>query len=651
VCGLAGVWRYDGDRDETLTADVERMAETLRHRGPDDGGVHVDGAAGLAFGFRRLAVIDLSPAGHQPMISADGRFAIAFNGEIYTYQAVAAELRARGTVFRGTSDTEVLLEAASCWGVDGMLPRIGGMFAFALWDRQERVLYLGRDRLGKKPLYVATLPGLLLFGSELKALCAHPAFVRRLDRTALAAYVQFGYVPGAHAIYESVQKVEPGCCLVVRSGGRSSVDRYWHAGDVARRGLEEPLDLDDTAAADALDERLRRAVSRRMVADVPLGAFLSGGIDSSMVVSAMQAQSSRPVRTFTIGFEAGGFDEAQAAKAVAAHLGTDHTELYVTHQEARGVIPLLPDLYDEPFADSSQIPTFLVAGLARRHVTVALSGDGGDEVFGGYTRYLWAESIWRHLRPWPPAARRVAARTIAGVPPAWIDAVYRAVEPIVAGQWRQSHLGDKLQKLAAVIPAIGPDAIYARLVSQWKDPHAIVTGAGALDAFPPTLVADAGSRLGFTDRMMLADLVSYLPGDILVKVDRASMGVSLEARAPLLDHDLVEWAWRLPFHQKRRQGTGKWLLRRVLARYVPDGLIERPKMGFGVPIGDWLRGPLRDWADDLLGAERLGRQQLFEVAPIRSAWDGHLAGTRCDEARLWVILMFQAWLDRWRPIF
>jgi asparagine synthase (glutamine-hydrolysing) len=629
---------------QELCALAETMSRTIAHRGPDDSGTWCDAGSGVAFGFRRLAILDLSPAGHQPMSSQDGRYTIVFNGEIYDYLEIRKQLERLGVSFRGHSDTEVILEAASMWGAESTIRRIGGMFALALWDRVERRLLLARDRLGKKPMYYAVMDGVLLFGSELKTLRAHPSFHGRVDRDALASYLRFGYVPSPRSIYENVAKLPPGAYAIIRENLRPEVHVYWDGRAVAEEGMRAPLELSDAEAVDQLDALLRVAVSQRMISDVPLGALLSGGIDSSMVVALMQAQSSRPVKTFTIGFDIPAYDEAESAREVAAHLGTDHTELYVTSDDARNVIPRLPDLYDEPFADSSQIPTFLVCELARRHVTVALSGDGGDELFGGYTRYLWAERIWRRLRLMPRPLRWGISGALRAVPAGGWDALYRGGERLLPRSLRQTLPGDKVHKLAELLGARNSAALYQRLVSQWKQPEALVLGGRELTTFVDRMGEVDAS---FTEQMMLADMLTYLPDDILTKVDRASMGVSLEARAPLLDHHVAEWSWRLPLQQKRRGGQGKWLLRQLLYRYVPQAMIERPKMGFGVPIDSWLRGPLRDWAESLLDEARLRREGFFRPEPIREAWRQHLSGARNDQYRLWTILMFQAWHERW----
>jgi asparagine synthase (glutamine-hydrolysing) len=648
MCGLTGFLQPSVTTTDTLRDQVMRMADTLAHRGPDDAGFWVDTPAGLAFGFRRLAIIDLSAAAHQPMLSADGRFVLVFNGAIYNFRDLRADLEKHGVRFRSTSDTEVLLEAAAFWGVESACRRLWGMFAIALWDRVDRILYLARDRLGKKPLYYADAGGVFLFASELKALRAHPAFDATISRDALAGYLRYGYVPAPYSIYQSARKLLPGHIALVRTEQPTEVRSYWDAGKVAQEGLGLRLDLNEKEAVRDLESLLLDAIGRRMISDVPLGAMLSGGIDSSVVVALMQQLSTRPVRTFTIGFSEAAYNEAVAAKAVAAHLHTEHTELYVTPEQAQEVIPDLPRYYDEPFADSSQIPTFLVCRMARKHVTVCLSGDGGDELFGGYTRYMIAQRIWNLMRRSPPAARRLTAEAIQAVPTRMWDLIYQGLAPLLPGRWRQTLPGDKAHKLAALLAAANPDGLYRSLVSVWKNPNDLVIDGRE----PNTILDDPDLRErfpDFTERMMFCDLVTYLPDDILVKVDRASMGVSLEARSPLLDHRVAEWAWKLPLSFKQRSGKSKWLLRQVLRRHVPPHLVERPKMGFGIPLGAWLRGSLRDWSEELLQEKRLREGGFLRPEPVRSAWADHLAGKRKADHALWAVLMFQAWSDAQRP--
>ncbi len=656
MCGIAGCWQTGGGRADDLRTLAGRMADALAHRGPDDAGVWMDAAAGLALGFRRLAIIDLSETGHQPMTSGNGRFVLIFNGEIYNFRELRAELERRHVTFRGTSDTEVIIEGVAAWGVKETLTRLWGMFALAIWDRDERQLWLARDRLGKKPLYLGRAPHAAggvaswIFGSELKALRAHPTCPTSLDRSALAAFVRFGYVPTPWSIYDGIEKIPPGQLVRLTADGRRIDEPYWDARAALRpAGFPETATAPDAApdvAINQLETLLADAVSRRLIADVPLGAFLSGGIDSSLIVALMQTASGRPVRTFTMGFPVDGYDEAAAARAVARHLGTDHTEVYVTAAAARDVIPRLPRLYDEPFADSSQIPTFLVAQLARQHVTVALTGDGGDEVFGGYVRHAWVDAVWTRSRGVPRPLRQSAEWLLRSLSPESWDRVGGFVEPALPARWRQRRPGEKLHKLADIVHAAHPREMYQRLVSLWPPDHRLVPGASArpswADALTDGIALDSPAR-----HMMFADLVGYLPDDVLVKVDRATMGVGLEARAPLLDHRVVEWAWRLPMALKIRHGEGKWILRQILHRHVPRALVDRPKAGFAVPVGDWLRGPLRAWGEALLDEPTLRRQGFFDPAPIRAAWTRHVAGAGREESRLWPILMFQAWLAEW----
>ncbi len=678
MCGLTGFWRPGGCPRDEAAALVRRMADTLVHRGPDDAGVWADEVAGLALGHRRLSILDLSAAGHQPMVSASGRYVIAFNGEIYNHLELRKDLEGvsggstewpspspltrgnRGTItWRGHSDTETLLAAFEAWGFEETLQRAVGMFALALWDRKTRTLTLARDRLGEKPLYYGWARGALVFGSELKAIRTYPGFDNAIERRALALYMRHNYIPAPWSIYQNIWKLPPGTFVQFRAGdslnpgpfpigiGRGEPVAYWSARHVAKAGLANPFAGSEQEAVAELDRLLRQSLAGQMLADVPLGAFLSGGIDSSTVVAVMQALSSQPVKTFTIGFHEGEYNEAQHAKAVAKHLGTDHTEWYVTPREALDVIPKLPQLYDEPFADSSQIPTHLVCAAARRNVTVALSGDGGDELFGGYNRYFWAMQLWRRLRLVPRPLRAAAAAFATALSPAGWNQCFSALRPLLPKRLHYANPGDKLHKAAALFSARRPEAIYLQLVSHWDDPTELVQGAEE----PATPITDPAAWLDCPDferRMMYLDAITYLPDDILVKVERAAMGVSLETRVPLLDHRIVEFAWRLPLSMKIRNSQGKWLLRQVLYQYVPRVLIERPKMGFGVPIDHWLRGPLKAWAEDLLSEARLKREGFFDPAPIRQKWAEHLSGRRNWQYHLWDVLMFEAWLEHAR---
>jgi asparagine synthase (glutamine-hydrolysing) len=652
MCGLAGFLGGSASHaalgEETL---LKRMGKTIVHRGPDDGGNWFDANHHIGLAHRRLSIVDLSPAGHQPMQSASSRYVIAFNGEIYNHMVLREELEAGGHAppWRGHSDTETLLAGFDAWGIQGTVERSIGMFAFAIWDRQTSVLTLGRDRIGEKPLYYGWHgqgnDSVFLFGSELKAMRAHPAFESKLDRGALSLLLRHNYIPAPYSIYESVSKLAPGSLLTVSLQQREpKVWAYWSGSQAAQSGVANPFAGTPAQAVQELDVLLKSAVRQQMMADVPLGAFLSGGVDSSTVVALMQAQSSRPVKTFSIGFSEEGYNEAEHAKAVAQHLGTDHTEMYVKAEQAMAVIPKLPGLYDEPFADSSQIPTFLVSQLAKQHVTVSLSGDAGDELFCGYNRYQMTANYWRKLTAVPLPLRRLAAKGLTSVSAQSWNGLAGAVEGFLPRAARFSNVGDKVHKGAGVLESRSSDALYRRLVSHWHDPASVV-----IDGHEPStlLTGDASSLHGLdaVQRMMALDTLTYLPDDILVKVDRAAMGVSLETRVPFLDHRIVEFAWRLPQSMKLRDGQTKWALRQVLYRYVPQALIERPKMGFGVPLGSWLRGPLRDWGEALLDASRLRSEGFFQPALVRQKWEEHLTGRRNWEYPLWNVLMFQLWLD------
>lgn len=644
MCGIVGFW-CDGFVDSRI---AELMALKIQSRGPDDTGIWTHDEAGVALAHRRLSILDLSPAGHQPMLSPCGRYALIYNGEIYNHSDLRIQLQAEGGAFdwRGHSDTETLLAGLRHWGVERCLGMLNGMFAFALWDRIERRLFLARDRMGEKPLYYGRNGDVFLFGSELKALSDHPDWRGEISRDVLALFLRHNYVPSPWSIYQGIYKLPPAHFVVIEEQGRIVHDPqcYWDLGEIASSGVG-----DDSREAgiliDELDDLVRDAVKRRMVADVPLGAFLSGGYDSSLVVAAMQAQSRQPIRTFSIGFDEVGYNEAHHAKAVAAHLGTEHTELYVRPEEAMAVIPKLPTIYDEPFSDSSQIPTYLVSQLARQHVTVSLSGDGGDELFSGYNRYVLGHHVWGKLRLLPLPVRQMLAWGMRHAPGRFFD----LLQQVLPVNLRVSNLADRLPKLAEVVGFSSGEAFYRSLVSHAKSPEQLVIGA----AEPTTIfgLEEKWSQLpGLQERMMFLDQLTYLPDDILAKVDRASMALSLEARVPLLDHRLVEFAWQVPTEYKYRNGQGKWLLRQVLHRYVPQTLMERPKMGFGVPIEHWLRGPLREWADALLDEKRLQNEGFFQPELIRKMWDEHRKGDRRWHYHLWDVLMFQAWNEHWHEL-
>ena len=639
MCGIAGILESPPHASaEELGARVDAMAASLARRGPDGSGTWTDAEAGIAFGHRRLAILDLSAAGAQPMVSRSGRWVVTYNGELYNAPEIAVELESAGVRFRGHSDTEVLVEAVDAWGLLRALRRTNGMFALALWDRAERGLHLARDRFGEKPLYYAHAGPRFLFGSELKALRAHPGFSPEIDRDSLTAYLRFGYVPAPGSIYRDVCKLPPGTVLSVKVGRSGDPDApvpYWRLPELGTEKSSAPAD----ELLDRAHDLLLDAVRARMRSDVPLGAFLSGGIDSSTVVALMQATSVRPVRTFTIGSRASTHDEASAARAVADHLGTEHTELIATSGDTLAVIERLPEIYDEPFADPSQIPTRLVAELARQQVTVSLSGDAGDELFGGYNRYRWVPRLARRLRVVPGPVRRAAARGALAVPEFVWDASARALP----SRLRPQFPAVKIAKLAAISSERDPAAMYRILASVWDRPeHLVVEGRE-----PRTALDDAGNGWepsAAAARMMAIDARTYLPDDILVKVDRATMDVGLEARVPFLDHRVVELASTLPT-ELTFGGAGKWALRSVLDRYMPAALVDRPKAGFDLPIGEWLRGPLRPWAEELLDPARLRREGYLQPEPVSAVWHEHLSRRRSHEYRLWTVLMFQSWLE------
>jgi asparagine synthase (glutamine-hydrolysing) len=652
MCGIAGFLDSNPSWSPEVVQEIALgMAHTLRHRGPDEGGVWADAKAGIAFSMRRLAILDLSPAGHQPMQSRSGRYVIVFNGEIYNCEDLRRQLLSRSPapMFRGHSDTEVMLAAFERWGVPESVRSFNGMFAFALWDRQERTLTLARDRFGEKPLYYSIAGRTLMFASELKALHVHPGFSDEIDLGSVALYLRHNCIPSPYSIYRNTHKLPPGTLLTVSPAHlTSSPEPYWSVREVAEAGAAAQFCSSDRDAIDALEALLGDAVKIRMHSDVPLGAFLSGGIDSSTVVALMQAQSSIPVKTFSVGFQESDYNEACDALRVARHLHTDHTELYVTPREAMEVVPSLPQMYDEPFADSSQIPTFLVSRLARQQVTVSLSGDGGDEMFGGYNRHTWGAPLWSKLSALPLSARRLGADSIMALSPESWDSVFRRLGPVLPRTLRQRVPGYKLHKLALVMGSSDAYEMYYRFASHWFDPEAVVLGARE----PLTLITngDAAHLPTVTEQMMHLDAVTYLPDDILVKLDRATMAVSLESRVPFLDHRIAEFVWQLPLRLRVRGKQGKWILRQVLYRYVPRELIERPKFGFGVPLHSWLKGPLRDWCETLLDEARLRQEGFFDPRPIIRAWQEHVSGRRNWEYHLWDVLMFQAWLGENRGV-
>ena len=638
MCGIAGLVDLKRQLDSNeLALQAKQMADALHHRGPDMGGQWTDAPSGLALAFRRLAIIDLTPSGHQPMLSADGRFAIVYNGEVYNYQELRQQLLDDGCRFRGTSDTEVILEAFCHWGIETTVKRLIGMFAIALWDCKARRLCLIRDRLGIKPLYFGSVDDRFFFASELKALRTVNGWKPEVDRDAVAGFLRFNYIPAPRSIYRNVFKLPPGSLLSLRPGEDPAVARYWTMADVIR---QERAEVTDEWAIDAAEGLMRDAIRRRMVADVPLGALLSGGVDSTTVAALMQAESDAPIRTFTIGFENTAYDEAEDARAVAAHIGSDHTELYLSANRARDLIPQLPDWYDEPFADSSALPTRLVSQLARKDVTVALSGDGGDEVFFGYNRYIAAEDAWRRMSRMSGWQRQLFAAAAESLSVGVWDLLAR----VIPARIRPRMLGDKMHKLAAVFRQSDENAIYRRLVSQWPEPSAFISqGEESVSESWRT----AKELSDFTERMAYLDTVTYLPDDILTKVDRASMSVSLEVRVPLLDHRLIEFAWTLPKRMRIRGSTTKWLLRQVCYRHVPQNLIDRPKMGFAIPLDEWLRGPLYEWAEGQFDEKRLADDGLFEPAAVRHAWESFLDGKGNSQHGIWGLLQAQAWLERW----
>jgi asparagine synthase (glutamine-hydrolysing) len=645
MCGFAGFLSTNSSKEDVLF----KMGNSISHRGPDGQGTWLEEQSGIGLAHRRLSILDLSPAGHQPMHSGSGRYCISFNGEIYNHLELRKELE--GVDWRGHSDTETLLAGFDRFGVQEMVNKSIGMFGFAAWDKKNRELILARDRIGEKPVYYgwqgSGANAAFIFGSELGALREHPSFDNEISRGALSLYLRHNCVPSPYSIYRGISKLSPGCILTVSLKNKTpNVINYWSAISVIESGAENHRTEDSKELVDELEDLLKKVIRGQMISDVPLGAFLSGGLDSSTVVSLMQAQSSNPIKTFTVGFEEKGYNEAVHAKVVATHLGTDHTELYVTPEESLAIIPKLASIYDEPFSDSSQIPTYLISQLARRHVTVSLSGDGADELFCGYNRYLFTEKVWSWISVLPLALRKLASFVINSLPIKLWDFGLSNVGLFLPRSLRQSNYGDKLLKGAGVIDARSADDLYLKMVSHENVPSSVVLGDSAE---PGTLLTSNSPKLESLNRvqqMMALDLITYLPDDILTKVDRAAMAVSLETRVPFLDHRLAEFAWKLPMSMKIRNGQSKWIMREVLHKYVPKELIERPKMGFGVPLGSWLRGNLRDWAESLLDESRLRNEGFFNPKPIRQKWAEHLSGKRNWQYQIWDALMFQAWLEK-----
>jgi asparagine synthase (glutamine-hydrolysing) len=625
------------------------MADSLRHRGPDEAGAWVDAEAGIALSHRRLEVVGLGWQGHQPMSSHSGRWVVTYNGELYNAGELRAQLTASGRGVLGSSDTEVLVEGLDRWGLSGCLDRVEGMFAFAAWDRTTRRLHLVRDRFGEKPLYYGWVGGRLAFASELKGFHRLPGFRAQVDPEAVTRYLTSSCVPAPHCIFLGLAKLAPGSCVAFDAGAPPGVLRpqvaYWSARSAIDRARRQPPLSDPGELADTVEAALSASVAGRLVADVPVGALLSGGIDSSLVVALMQRHTSQRVRTFTVAFVEEAFDESATAAAVAAHLGTEHTVVDMTQQDLLERIPRLPDVWDEPFGDSSQLPTLLVAEAAARRVRVALSGDGGDELFAGYNRHAWLGRIWHRAGALPPPVRRSLGRALRTVPPGAVDAVGGALP----ARWRVRLPSVKVDKVGRVLQAPTLGHAYAALLAHWDDPSSLVLGAGSSGAAPSPSDdwADGAPTGDVTDQLLRSDLTSYLPDDVLTKVDRAAMAASLETRTPFLDRGVLDVAWRIPADWKIHEGTTKWALRSVLDRHVPRDLVDGPKMGFGVPLDAWLRGPLRPWAEDLLSEEAVKRHGLLDPFPVRRAWRQHLAGHRDRGYELWDVLMLQAFMDRW----
>jgi asparagine synthase (glutamine-hydrolysing) len=644
MCGFVGYLCTDVLDKHVISQTVKNMGNNLSHRGPDDSGEWVDPDCSFGVSHQRLSILDLSPNGHQPMCSPSGRYVIAYNGEIYNFLELKKDLLKVDCVFKGESDTEVLLAAIEQWGINATLSKVRGMFAFALWDTVEKSLLLARDRMGEKPLYYGLVEGVFYFGSELKAFQAHPDWQGEIDREALALYVQFNYVPTPYSIYKGIKKLEPASTVkisLVSSEIRlSACQAYWDLNEVAQQDKPQ---VGTRESIEHLDKLIKASVEEKMIADVPVGAFLSGGVDSSIIAAQMQACSERPINTFTIGFHEETHNEARYAKKVADHLGTDHTELYINPSDTLAVVDKLPVMYDEPFADFSQIPTFLISQLARQNVTVCLSGDGGDELFGGYSRYQLVSSSWSKISVLPQPLRQLAATLLLSLPNVSLDMVFALLKPWFSRYGKTGSVSDKLKKVAEVLGAKNQQTYYQLMLSTHKKPEKLVLGGQSRSDFLWDSINT--DDLSFFESMMLVDQTHYLSDDILVKVDRASMAVSLETRVPFLDHRIVEYAWQTPASLKYKEGKGKWLLQQVLYQHIPQSLVDRPKMGFSVPINAWLKGPLKDWAESLLDYQRLKQEGFFQAEEVRKKWQEHCSGKRDWQYHLWNILMFQVWLE------
>ncbi len=639
MCGFAGFFYRDACPVQAETI-LDAMGLAIANRGPDSQAIWLDAQAGIGLSHRRLAIVDLSPAGHQPMHSDTGRYVIAFNGEIYNHLAIRTQLEQLSQrQWRGHSDTETLLAGIEAWGLKKTLELAVGMFALALWDTQTNQLQLARDRFGEKPLYYGWNNNVFLFGSELKSFRAHPDFVTEINRDALCLYLRHNYIPAPYSIYQGIAKLMPASIATLQADGNNLViEQYWDAKAVMANQQHDTRS--DTDQIETLEQLLKQAVGDQMMADVPLGAFLSGGVDSSLIVALMQQQSDKPIKTFSIGFYEKEFNEAEHAKAVATHLGTEHTELYVSADDALKLVSSMAQVYDEPFADSSQLPTYLVSQMAKQHVTVSLSGDAGDEVFCGYNRYLLTDMTWSKLAKVPVFLRKLGAKILRAVP----VNLWNKLNSLLPSRYKMANLGDKLHKAADVISSSSVDELYYGLISHWKNPASVVIGGRE----PHTLLTTPSQSSMFRHsipRMMALDTLTYLPDDILVKVDRAAMAVSLETRVPFLDHRVFEYAWTMPQRLKLNKGVTKDCLRKILYKYVPQHLIERPKSGFAVPVADWLRGPLKPWAEQLLLPERLAKEGIFDHQHISQMWLEHQSGKRNWQYHLWDILMFQSWYE------